>query len=200
MIERDIERLWGQFESVLGKLEDENIDSFIDKFGQRIVETSFSQRLEEPFCGYGGLLEFSLNLAKTARSMSAGLNINVINHSVIKAALFCDLGRIGDEYFPRLIEQESDWHKEKLGQYFTWHESASRSTVNDLSLYHLQNAGIKLSYDEWIAIKVAQGGHLEENKFYAGQLPALAQLIQSARELVLNQERLRIRDEKNSPF
>lgn len=200
MIERDIEKLWGQFESVLGKLEDENINKFIDLYGQRIVETSFSQKLEEPFCGYGGLLEFLLKVAKTARSMSAGLGINVINHSVIKAALFCDIGRIGSEAFPRLVEQESEWHKEKLGQYFTWHENAERASINDLSLYHLQNMGIRLSYDEWLAIKVAQGGHLEENRFYSGNLPALALLIQQAREVVLNQERLRIRDEKNSPF
>ena len=200
MIERDIEKLWGQFESVLAKLEDENINKFIDRFAQRIAETSFSQKLEEPFCGYGGLLEFSLNVAKTARSMAAGLGINVPSRSVIKTSLFCDIGRIGDEAFPRLIEQDSDWHKEKLGQYFTWHENADRVSVNDLSLYHLQNAGIKLSYEEWLTIKVAQGAHLEENRFYSGNLSALSLLIQQAREVVLNQERLRIRDEKNSPF
>jgi hypothetical protein len=56
------------------------------------------------------------------------------------------------------------------------------------TLYILQNAGITLSLDEWIAILTQNGTASEENRFYQGCENNLAVILQSAIRLAVMKE------------
>ena len=136
----------------------------------------------------GGLVSFSLEVALTGKSMADFYGVDP--KSIVKVALFHELGRMGHLYDDSLalyLDQESTWHQERLGQYYKYNESCPRMNVGHRTLWMLNDLGIKLDYDEWVAIAVSQGLHLSENAFYGGsKLPKLALLLQSARNIVLN--------------
>ena len=72
LIIRDVEKLWNKYEGLLGYLKSDNITKLLDMHGQRIAECSYSQKTSEVFCGIGGILEYSLELAKTAKIITTG--------------------------------------------------------------------------------------------------------------------------------
>ena len=136
----------------------------------------------------GGLVSFSLDVALTGKSLAEFYSVEP--KSIVKVALFHELGRMGnlfDESESLYLDQESSWHQEKLGQYYKYNDKCQRMNVGHRTLWMLNELGIKLDYDEWVSIAVSQGLHLPENAFYGGsKLPKLALLLQAARNIVLN--------------
>ena len=150
--ERNIENIWSKYEGLLSKLQDENIKRLLDEQGQRIIMGTYSQRDKEQFCGIGGLVEYALELAKTSSSISKALNYDINKASIIKCSLLSVLGRVGTPIVDRFVDTTSEWHKEKLGQYFDWNESCPKYQVNDMTLYWLQRFSVDLSWEEWSTI------------------------------------------------
>jgi len=108
--------------------------------------------------------------------------------------LFCQLGKLGDwnnEYFTK---NDSDWHVKNLGMVYKFNEHVPAMKVYDRTIYLLQDVGIKISHNEYLAIRNQEGLFDESNKFYfySGQketkfrthLPLLIhQSIQTAQEI-----------------
>ena len=200
MIERDIEKLWGKFEKMIHHVEDDSLNKLIEEQGQRIVECSYSQRDKEPFCGVAGLVDYSLNLLINMRKLNEALGYQQSPTSIIKVALTCDLGRIGDINSDRFIITTSDWHKEKLGQYYDWIESCPKFNVQDMSLWFLQHYNVKLDWNEWQAILLSKDYMSEDNKFYSTHRDRLAVLTNIAKQATLKNEIDKINGVYTVPF
>jgi len=198
--ERDVESLWEKYSNLLNKLNDENVSKIVDQFGQRILTGSFSQREKEPFCGIGGLVEYSLELAKSANNISKALNYDLNKSSIIKCSLLTILGRVGTIHEDRFIETKSEWHKEKLGQYYDWNENCPKYQVNDMTLFIIQHYGINLSWDEWQTLSLLKDLTSEDNKFYGYYKCRLSLVMQLAHESVMKDEKDRIDNTYTSPF
>ena len=198
--ERDVESLWKKYSNLLKGLENENVDNLIESWDQRIIMSSFSQREKEPFCGIGGLVEYSLELAKASNNISKALNYDINKSSIIKCCLLSVLGRVGTLTEDRYIECQSDWHKEKLGQYYDWNESCPKYQVNDMTLFILQSFKVYLSWDEWQAISLIKDMTSEDNKFYNMHKSRLALVLQLAHESVMKDEKDKIDGVYTSPF
>lgn len=198
--QRDVETLWGKYEGLLQKLEDENINYLLESQGQRIIMSTYSQREKEQFCGIGGLVEYSLELAKASSNISKALNYDLSKASIIKCSLLSILGRIGTSTINRFVDTTSDWHKEKLGQYYDWNENCPKYQVNDMTLHILQQHGIKLSWDEWLSISLLRENSSENNKFYGSHKPRLATVLTLANEVVLKDELDKILELYTIPF
>ena len=198
--ERDVESLWKKYSNLLKGLENENVDNLINSWDQRIVMSSFSQREKEPFCGIGGLVEYSLELAKASNNISKALNYDINKSSIIKCALLSVLGRVGTLTEDRYIECQSDWHKEKLGQYYDWNEACPKYQVNDMTLFILQSFKVYLNWDEWQAISLIKDMTSEDNKFYNMHKSRLALVLQLAHESVMKDEKDKIDGVYTSPF
>ena len=198
--ERDLEKLWSSYENLTKMTNSEDLSRFIEKQGQRILECSYSQRTSEPFCGVGGLVEYSLELLKTCKKLNEVLGYQINPVSMIKVCLLSDVGRIGNLHNDRFIICESEWHKEKLGQYFDWNESCPKFNINDMSLWFAQHYNITLTWDEWQAILLSKDFTNEENKFYASHRERLAILINLSKQTVLKNESDKIRDVFVIPF
>ena len=132
----------------------------------------------------GGLLSFSLEVASISKKM-AGHFTNT--RSLVRVALFHELGKLGDLNNEMYIPQESDWHREKLGQNCKYNDDCKKMTVSHRSIWLLHNFGFKLSEDEYLSILTSQGMHLEENRFYgrSSHENELITSLQASRGIVL---------------
>ena len=198
--ERDLEKLWSNYENLAKMTKSESFLNLIEEQGQRILECSYSQRASEPFCGVGGLVEYSLELLKTCKKLNETLGYEVSPMSMIKVCLLVDIGRIGDKHNDRFIICESEWHKEKLGQYFDWNESCTKFNIQDMSLWFAQSYNIDLSWSEWQAILLSKDFTSDENKFYSSYRERLAILVNMAKQSVLKNESDKIKGVFTVPF
>ena len=198
--ERDVETLWEKYSKLLEMLNDENVSNLITSMDQRILMSSFSQREKEPFCGIGGNVEYSLELAKKANALNKAFEYGLSKASIIKCALLSILGRVGTLTINRYVETTSEWHKEKLGQYYDWNEDCPKYQINDMTLFLLQFYNVKLTWEEWNAISLIKDMTSEDNKFYNLHKSRMALILQLAHEAVMKDEKDKIDGVFKVPF
>jgi len=99
-------------------------------------------------------LEFG---ADTATFTREELVFSAINH---------DLGKLGLFGKPRYIPNDSEWHVKNQGANYKPNAELPFLPVQDNSLFILQSAGIPLSVNEYIAIKIHDGLYDDGNKAY----------------------------------
>jgi len=198
--ERDIENLWNKYENLLKKIDSDGVEKLLSNFGQRIIESSYSQRDKEVFCGIGGNVEYALTLAKNANAICKALNYDLNTTSIIKCALLSILGRVGTEFENRYKETESEWHKEKLGQYYDWNDSCPKYSINHMTLYLLQRYEIYLSWEEFEALSLLKDMSSEDNKFYGIHKSRLSIVLNLANEATIKDELDKIKGLYTSPF
>jgi len=147
----------------------------------------------------GGYLDHVLRVNKIANQLHKLYAFHNANESYTGeelnfVSLFCQLGKLGDwdnEYFTK---NDSDWHVKNLGMVYKFNEDVPAMKIYDRTMYLLHDACIKISHNEYLAIRNQEGLFDESNKFYfySGQketkfrshLPLLIhQTIQTAQEI-----------------
>lgn len=198
--QRDVETLWNKYSNLLSSLKSENVDNLINSWDQRIIMGTYSQREKEPFCGIGGLVEYSLDLAKKSNEISKALNYNINKVSIIKCSLLSIIGKVGNLTQNRFVDCTSEWHQNKLGQYYDWNEECEKYQTTDMTLFILQRFNVDLSWEEWQAISLLKDLSSEDNKFYSDYKTHLTLVLQMAREAVIKEEKLKIIGTHTVPF
>ena len=181
-----MEKKWKTFESLLNRLEDDNVKKLVESLGERIIMSPASQRSDQYGAYPGGLVEHSLTVASLLRKANESYDHCLDTNSIIKVSLLHDIGKIGDLDNNLFIEQDSDWHREKLNQEYKYNENIPKMSISHRTLFLLQCFGVTLTRDEWVAIQLAQGSHFEENRFYAGHEPTLALALQQAKSVAIH--------------
>lgn len=137
---------------------------FLDKNAERIMLAPASTKLEF-VCAYpGGLVENSLRvLSLFAKTRTAyGVVEQLPGSSLILTSLFHDIGKIGtatDQYY---LDEDSSWHREKLGQMYKINEKLQYISPGQLSLIHLTSNGVQLTVEEWYAISSIRENNKDE--------------------------------------
>jgi len=133
----------------------------------------------------GGLVDFSLKVASTAKTLSVNFGET---KSLVKVSLLHELGRVGglESGTDLYLIQDSDWHRDKLGQIYKYNEDCPKMNAAHRTLWLLSHLGVDLTREEWLAINVGQGMHLPENQFYANSLNPVAAGLLAARLVVLH--------------
>jgi len=181
----DLEVTWSTYEKLCRKLDDPGVNRLLDELGERLIVCPFATKTSQKGCEPGGLINYHLGVTDVMRKVSAAVGDGCSTKSILKVGLLHEIGKVGDEVNNLFLDQDSSWHREKLGQLYKYNEQVQKMPVAQRTLYLLQRCGVNLTLDEWIAIQVSQGLHCEENKFYIGSLPPLAVLLNSARSLFL---------------
>jgi hypothetical protein len=182
-VDLDTDKLISQYETYVKILKrffpDEGIDRLLDTYGTRLV-TAPRGLIKEEGGQHGALVEFLCNVNLKVKDLSQGV---CDQESAVRVALVHELGKLGDLGQDLFLEQDSSWHREKLGQNFKYNEKCNKMSVSHRTLFILQHFNIELTQDEWISILVSQGMQYPENAFYGKTKPLLSSVLDFARSL-----------------
>jgi hypothetical protein len=183
MKERNIEELWKVYSTLLKKTGREGVDRLLEGLGERIIMCSASTEKVVPGCGPGGLVETSIEVTRRMKKLTELLDLGnvVASDEIIITGLLHNIGMIGDLERSYLIDQNSDWHRER-GTLYSYNVDIPKMPVPHRSLCLIQHFGVKLRPEEWTAISLSGGMHREENRFYIGSEPPLALLLNQSRQ------------------
>ena len=95
-----------------------------------------------------------------------GGTIDYTEEELVFAALFHDLGKIGDGDKPNYIPQTDKWRQDKLSEMYTFNSDLDFMLIPDRSLFILQKFGIKVSQKEFLGIRCHDGVFDKANEAY----------------------------------
>jgi len=110
------------------------------------------------------VVKYSLLQLNTYKDMGGIIDFEV--EELVVAALFHDLGKIGDGEGYNYLPQENKWRRDNLGEIYINNPDLDFMLIQDRSLYLLQKYGIKLSQQEYIGIRIHDGVFDDANKAY----------------------------------
>ena len=102
-----------------------------------------------------------MNLYKKANG-----TIDFTEEELVFAALFHDLGKVGDGQKVNYLPQDNEWFRKNRQEMFINNPELDFMLIPDRSLFVLQKYGITVNQQEWLAIKLHDGLFEETNKPY----------------------------------
>jgi hypothetical protein len=181
-----IKKNWETYESLCKKAVKHGMGDLLESLGERLATCPASPRADQ-YCAYpGGLIEHILEVTSNMRKLAKVYELSLDIKSILKVGLLHDLGKVGDLNNTFYVDQDSDWHREKLGQFYKYNDELSKMSITHQTLFLLQHFGITLTREEWIAIQLSGGSHFEENRFYVGAEPSLGLVLQQAKQMAIH--------------
>lgn len=168
--------------------------SLVDKIGEQLAVCPASSRKEYHAAYPGGLVEHSLRVLTNALKLVKAYGWNVSKESLIVSCLLHDIGKVGlanddgsvtDYYIP----QDSDWHREKLGEMYKYNKDMQYMSTPQRSVHLCQQFGLRLTTDEYLAILLNDGFVLDENKPYCLKTSQLVFAVMTADYISTMQEK-----------
>ena len=95
-----------------------------------------------------------------------GGTVDYTEEQLVFAALFHDLGKIGDGDKPNYIPQTDKWRQDKLSEMYTYNPDLQFMLIPDRSLFILQKFGIKVDQKEFLGIRCHDGVFDKANEAY----------------------------------
>ena len=140
----EIQHNFDKFQTLLSKLGDraEPAQALVDALGERLALAPASSRKSYHNAFPGGLVDHSLRVFKNAFKLCKAFAFDVPQDSLIIGCLFHDLGKVGDEENDYYVSQDSDWHRDKLGELYKRNEDLQYMTVPDRGVWLCQNFGL----------------------------------------------------------
>ena len=192
----DISANFDKFRSLCEKLGDrsETALTMVDSLGEQLALCPASSRKDYHNCMPGGLTEHSLRVLSNAMKLVKSFGWTVPKDSLIISCLFHDIGKVGlanddgtvsDYYIP----QESDWHREKLGELYKYNKEMQYMSTPQRSVHMCQQFGLKLKTDEYLSILLNDGFVLDENKPYCLKTNPLVFVVMTADYISTMQEK-----------
>lgn len=175
-----IQSNWNMYEKLCNQLGDRTpaVKELLETFGERAVMAPASGRIEYHNAVPGGFIDHSLRVMSKTISIAGALGVKASKESLIISSLFHDFGKVGTVAEPYYIFNDSDWHR-KRGMMYEKNPNI-RWPNAELGLFNLSQFGVKLSEDEWLAIRLNDGQYSESNKEFSMKEPKLALLIHFA--------------------
>lgn len=185
-----------RFEKLCSKLgtRASQISVMLNEIGERLALAPASSRKDFHAAYPGGLIDHTLRVAQYALTLKRHIKIfdNLSDESVIFAALFHDLGKVGQpgsDGADFYVVEENSWQREKLGKYYKINENVQKMSNIDCTLMLLLHYGISPTIDEMLAIRLSDGQYVESNREYSMHEPKLALLIHTADRYATEEEK-----------
>ena len=160
------------------------LNKMYDDFEERMVFMPASSIAHFHNAFAGGYVDHVLRVMDCAEALhftwsSQGSDMSgYTKEELLFAAMHHDLGKVG---FPgegnEVYQVEtSDWHRKNQNKMYRHNENIPFAMVPDLSIWLLQEYGVKLSWNEYQAIKIHDGMYDDANKPYFVARSAQAKL------------------------
>lgn len=159
-------------EKYIGEERAGQLIEFYTTHQDRLIVYPASNQLKYHNCLPGGYVDHVNRVVKGALfthkmwQAMGGFMDNYTIEELVFSAINHDLGKIGDENYPAYLPSNDEWRKKNLGEMYTFNNKLNFMSVPDRSIYLLQEAGIKISQNEFIAIKTHDGLYDQANEAY----------------------------------
>ena len=110
------------------------------------------------------VVEYAVKQSRLYQEM--GGTVDYTEEELVFAALFHDLGKMGDGDQPNYIPQTDKWRQDKLSEMYTFNPDLDFMLIPDRSLFILQKFGIKVNQKEFLAIRCHDGVFDKANEAY----------------------------------
>lgn len=110
------------------------------------------------------VVEYAVKQSRLYQEM--GGTIDYTEEELVFAALFHDLGKMGDGERPNYIPQTDKWRQDKLSEMYTYNPELDFMLIPDRSLFILQKFGIKVTQKEFLGIRLHDGVFDKANEAY----------------------------------
>lgn len=131
-------------------------------------------------CEVGGLARHSLNVVRNLLKIADTFAPDRWSvGKLIFCGLFHDLGKVGDGKAPYYVPTTEEW-KIRRGSLYEYNKACVAMPTSERGLYILQQHGIVLDHEEYLAIRLNDGQYAEENRWYSMKEPELALLVHMA--------------------
>jgi|TARA_Y100000310_G_scaffold32745_2_gene31014 hypothetical protein len=138
----------------------------------RMIVAPASSRNYFHNCFPGGYVAHVLNVINFSQELhrlwkqSGASTDNYTEEELIFAAMHHDLGKVGDHEREHYIPNPSEWHRKNQGKLYNMNPEIQYMTVPDRSFWLLNYFEIKISINEFLGIKLADGPFDESNIHY----------------------------------
>ena len=192
----DIATNFEKYRSFMEKLGDRSAPALalVDHLGERLALCPASSKKDYHQAFPGGLVDHSLRVLSNVLKLTKAFNWDLPKDSLIIGSLLHDIGKCGDETGDYYIPQTDSWRLQKLGENYTYNRSLQYMTVPDRGVWLCQHFGLKLTKDEFLAIKLNDGQYAEENSQYKMREPNLAIAVHMA-DLIATREEKNLTEE-----
>lgn len=145
--------------------------SFYKKREETLILSPASTKIHHHNCFAGGYVDHVNRVTETALILDRlwdkmGQQKNYTVEELVFSAINHDLGKLGTNDQPFYIQNDSQWHIEKQGAYYKYNTNLTHMRIADRSLFYLQEAGISVNENEYLAIALHDGLYEESNKSY----------------------------------
>lgn len=110
------------------------------------------------------VVEYAVKQMRLYQEM--GGTVDFTEEELVFAALFHDLGKMGDGDRPNYIPQTDKWRQDKLSEAYTYNPDLDFMLIPDRSLFILQKFGISVNQKEWLGIRLHDGVFDKANEAY----------------------------------
>lgn len=188
MNERELTELWTSYAKLAEKITDhgDGINRMIGDLAERILMCPAEPRNDSPGCEPGGLIQQAITVAKGMKRLNDGFSMGTTTESILLVGLFHEIGKIGNLDEPYFVPEEESWRREKLGAFYKPNERLGRMTIPERSLFLLNHYGVKLTEEEFMAIRgPSRPPDWVESRLAPTAEPTLTILLRSARDILV---------------
>lgn len=155
---------------ITGDRKDKLLDFYKEK-EELLAMAPASTKIDHHNCFAGGYVDHVNRVVEAALVYEKvwdkfGQKKNYTTEELVFSAINHDLGKLGTIDNPVYIENDSQWHIEKQGALYKYNPKVTHMRISDRSLFYLQQAGIDVTENEYLAIKLHDGLYEEGNKPY----------------------------------
>lgn len=168
----------------------ENVLEMVDFLGTKLALCPASSKKDYHSSYPGGLVRHSLNVLENAVRIRRTFKWNISDESLVISALFHDIGKIGivtDEAEKTLVDfyiDAEEWKQKRYGDLYEVNKDVNRASLfmgtPQRSVFVMQQFGIKLSREEYLAILLNDGWVVDANKDYCLRVTPLVVCVQTA--------------------
>lgn len=162
----------GYIETYISSPRKEQLQKFYQTHQERLILMPAAPNTKYHNCFPGGYIEHVNRVVKASLSIaevweSFGCNTDTFTtEELVFAAMNHDLGKIGSSEKDLYVPSQDEWRKKNLGEMYAFNNEVDFMTIPDRSLFLLQEAGIKYTVNEMLAIRTHDGLYDECNKPY----------------------------------
>ena len=123
-------------------------------------------------CYPGGYVQHVLNIVNLVKDIkdmwynNGAYMDDYTEEELVFAALHHDLGKVGDLSNDNYIANDSEWHRKNQGKIYVTNPELQYMTAPDRGIWILNQFGIKISLNEMLGIKLADGMYDDGNIKY----------------------------------